>query len=212
MRYAFCIIIAAAAFSFPCLAQEWEFGAAGGYGWYVNPSIVSAARSVESGFASKGVMGVVFGQNLYEYIGGEIRWLYQFGGPILKSQGVETSSTGYSNLITYDVLFHIANREAKLRPYVSGGAGVKVYTDSQRRSVGRPFLDSAVLVSRSQAVAAISAGGGLKYKVSRDIMLRVDFRTYFTPCPDQILRPIGASYIRGWMYNFVPLGGVSFVF
>ena len=32
MRYAFCIIMVAAALSFPCTAQEWELGAAGGYG------------------------------------------------------------------------------------------------------------------------------------------------------------------------------------
>ena len=157
-------------------------------------------------------MGVVFGQNLYEYVGGEVRWLYQFGGPQLKSNGLETNSTGYSNLITYDLLFHITHRESKVRPYVAGGAGVKIYTGSQRKVVSQPFLPSAVLRPETQAVAAISAGGGLKYQVSRDILLRVDFRTYFTPCPDRILRPIGVSYIRGWMYNFVPLGGISFVF
>ena len=56
MRYAFCIIMVAAALSFPCTAQEWELGAAGGYGWHVNPSIVSAAGSIQSGFASKAVM------------------------------------------------------------------------------------------------------------------------------------------------------------
>jgi hypothetical protein len=95
---------------------------------------------------------------------------------------------------------------------VSGGAGIKVYTDSQHRFVGQPFFDSAILVSRSQVVAAISAGGGLKYQVSRDILLRFDFRTYFTPAPDEILRPVRASYIHGWMYNLVPLGGISFVF
>jgi hypothetical protein len=212
MRYAFCIIMVAAALSFPCAAQEWELGAAGGYGWHVNPSIISAAGSIQSGFDSKGVMGVVFGQNMYEHIGGELRWIYQFGGPHLKSQGVETSATGYSNLLTYDVLFHMSHREAKLRPYVSGGAGIKVYTDSQHRFVGQPFFDSAILVSRSQVVAAISAGGGLKYQVSRDILLRFDFRTYFTPAPDEILRPVRASYIHGWMYNLVPLGGISFVF
>ena len=212
MRYALCIVMLAAALSFSCAAQEWELGAAGGYGWRVNPSIISAAGSIQSGFASKGVMGAVFGQNMYEHMGGELRWLYQFGGPRLKSQGIETSATGYSNLITYDVLFHMRHREAKVRPYVSGGAGIKVYTNSQHRFVGQPFFDSALLVPRSQVVAAISAGGGLKYQVSRDILLRLDFRTYFTPAPDQILRPIRASYIHGWMYNLVPLGGISFVF
>jgi hypothetical protein len=212
MRNAFCIITLAAALAIPCAAQEWELGAAGGYGWHSNPSILSNAGSIQSGFASRGVMGVVFGQNLYEHVGGEVRWLYQFGGPELKSQGIETNPTGYSNLLTYDLLVHIAHREAKLRPYVAGGAGIKIYTGSQHRFINQPFLPSAVVLPETQVVAAISAGGGLKYQVSRDILLRLDFRTYFTPCPDRILRPLGASYIHGWMYNFVPLGGVSFVF
>jgi hypothetical protein len=202
----------ASAFCSRCLAQEWELGAAGGYGWYANPSIVSPAGSIRSGFASKGVMGVVFGQNMYEHIGGEVRWLYQFGGPQLKSQGIEASSTGYTNLVTYDVLFFTSNKEAKVRPYVAGGAGIKVYTGSELRSVGQPFVGSAVLVPGTQVEPAISAGAGLKYKVSGSIVLRVDFRTYFSPCPNQIFRPTGVSSIHGWVYNFVPLGGVSFVF
>ena len=58
-------------------------------------------------------MGVVFGQNMYEHVGGEVRWLYQFGGPELRFQGVQVNATGHSNLITYDVLFHLTNREAR---------------------------------------------------------------------------------------------------
>jgi hypothetical protein len=212
MRSAICIVIVGFALSLPCLGQEWELGAAGGYGWYANPSIVGPAGSIQSGFASKGVMGVVFGQNMYEHIGGEVRWLYQFGGPQLKSQGTEASSTGYTNLVTYDVLFFTSNREAKVRPYVAGGAGIKVYTGNELRGLGQPFAGSALLMPATQVEPAISAGAGLKYKVSGSIALRMDFRTYFSPCPNQIFRPTGTSNVHGWVYNFVPLAGISFVF
>lgn len=212
MRLAFCTLMIAAALSSPGLAQEWELGAAGGYGWSANPSIVAPVGSVRSGFASKGTMGVVFGQNLYEYVGGEIRWLYQFGGPELRFQGIQSNSTGYSNLVTYDVLFHFTNRESRFRPFVAGGAGVKVYTGRELRSVGLPLLGSAVLIPGNQVEPAISVGGGLKYKLSRHGLLRLDFRTYMTPLPDRILRPIGLAQVHGWVYNFVPLGGLSFVF
>jgi outer membrane protein W len=110
------------------------------------------------------------------------------------------------------VLFFTSNREAKVRPYVAGGAGIKVFTGGQLRSVGQPFVGSAVLMPATQVEAAISAGAGVKYKVTESIMVRVDFRTYFSPCPDQIFRPTLTSNIHGWIYNFVPLGGISFVF
>jgi hypothetical protein len=212
MRFALYTVMFASALSYPCLAQEWELGAAGGYGWNANPSIVAPAGSIRSGFASRGAMGVVFGQNMYEHIGGEVRWLYQFGGPELRFQGVQVNATGYSNLITYDVLFHVTNREARIRPFIAGGAGAKIYTGSQLRPVGLPLIASAVLVPCTQVEPAISVGGGLKYRVSRHGVLRLDFRTYMSPLPDRILRPTGLAQVHGWVYNFVPLGGISFVF
>jgi hypothetical protein len=33
-----------------------------------------------------------------------------------------------------------------------------------------------------------------------------------TPLPDKLFRPIGPSVIRGWLYDFVPLAGISYVF
>jgi hypothetical protein len=209
----FCgIVIAASILSSSGLAQQWELGAAGGYGMYANPSITTPSGSVQAGYAAKGVMGVVFGQNMYEHIGGEIRWLYQFGGPQLSWQDTKTSSTGYTNLVTYDLLFHTTNREAALRPYVAAGAGIKVYTASELRYVGQSPATPVLLLRANQVEPAISAGVGLKYQATRHALIRLDFRTYFTPLPDQIFRPVGISRIHGWVYNFVPLGGISLVF
>jgi hypothetical protein len=212
MRVATYILTAASAFSSLCVAQQWELGAAGGYGFYANPTITGYTGSVEPGFAPKGVIGVVFGQNMYEHVGGEIRWLYQYGGPQLKFDGVVASSPGYSNLVTYDVLYHTSGREANLRPYIAAGAGVKIYTSSALRFAGPPAAGPAVLLHATQVEPAISAGAGLKYRVSHRILVRLDFRTYFSPSPDEIFRPIGQARTRGWVYNFVPLGGISLVF
>jgi hypothetical protein len=212
MRFALFTVVAASALSLPCLAQEWELGATGGYGWNSNPSIVAPVGSIQSGFTSRGVMGVVFGQNMYEHVGGEVRWLYQFGGPELRFQGQQVNATGHSNLITYDLLFHLTNREARIRPFLAGGAGVKIFTGNQLRAVGLPGVGSAVLIPCTQVEPAISVGGGLKYRVAKHGLLRLDFRTYMSPLPDRILRPIGLAQVHGWVYNFVPLGGISYVF
>ena len=184
----------------------------GGYGWYANPSIVNANGSIQASFAPKGVMGGVFGQNMYEHFGGEVRYLFQFGGPQLQSQGGHVSSTGYTNLLTYDVLFHMTNREAKVRPYVAGGAGIKIFTGNDLRSIGQPLAGFALLTPATQVEPVISAGGGVKYMLSKHAVLRLEFRTYMSPPPDEIFRPTRASNMRGWIYNFVPLGGVSYVF
>lgn len=212
MRVAMYIVMAASTLSPLCLAQEWELGAAGGYGFYVNPTITGYSGSVEPGFAPKGVIGVAFGQNMYEHVGGEIRWLYQYGGPQLKSDGTVISSTGHTNLVTYDVLFHTSGREANLRPYFAAGAGIKVYTGSELRLLGPPLAGPALLLRATQVEPAISAGAGLKYRVSHRVLVRLDFRTYFSPLPDEIFRPVGQARVRGWVYNFVPLGGISLIF
>ncbi len=212
MRSGLYVVMAASILSSPCLAQHWELGGAGGYGWYADPSIASPFGSIETGMAPKGVMGVVFGENLYEHVSGEIRYLFQFGGPQLKGQGAEVTSTGYTNLVTYDLLVHLTNREAKLRPYVAGGAGVKVYTGNELRALGQPLAESAILLPYTHAEPTISVGAGLKYKLCRHALLRFDYRTYMGPIPSDIFHPAGTSRINGWLFNFVPLAGISYVF
>jgi hypothetical protein len=205
-------VFAALLFCPVTMAQQWELGGSGGYGSYVNPTISGPAGQVQPAFVNRGVISVLFGENLYEHIGGEVRWLYQFGGPQLSGNGLVVGSTGYTNTVTYDVLFHTSNREANLRPFFAAGAGVKVFTGGQLRFVGQPLGTSAILASGTQIEPAISAGAGLKYRVARHVIIRLDFRTYFAPTPDRIFRPVGTAFIHGWNYEFVPLGGVSYVF
>jgi hypothetical protein len=161
----------------------------------------------------KGLIGVVFGQNMYEHVGGEVRYLFQFGGPQLRQDGVQVNATGFTNTIVYDLLVHLTDREARFRPYIGGGAGIKVYTGSEYRFIGQPFDGAAFVKRHSQVEPAISVGAGLKYQVARHALIRFDFRTYMTPFPNEVLRPIGYnSKIHGWIYNFVPMGGVSVIF
>jgi hypothetical protein len=46
----------------------------------------------------------------------------------------------------------------------------------------------------------------------RHMQLRVDFRMYMTPLPDEVIQPVGLLTIDRWVFDFVPLGGISFVF
>jgi len=203
-----------------CSGQKWEVGGAGGYGWYVNPSLVTPVASAEAGLPPRGLLGAVFGNDMYEHLGGEVRYLFQFGGPQVRSGGVQVNLPGHTNLINYDFLVHLRSRDEKLRPFFAGGAGIKVFTntadlfgDGFGNEIGNGTLSDFVRFhERSQVEPVISAGAGLKYRMTKHAQVRVDFRTYFSPLPDEIFRVRGLSRIHGWVYNFVPMAGISYVF
>jgi hypothetical protein len=216
MRLTLYSVVLFAALSSACLAQQWEFGGAGGYGWYDRPTIADTKQSLSAsaGFVPQAAVGVVFGDNMYEHVGGEVRYLLRFGGAQLKFQGTQANISGYTNVLVYDVLVHITNREAKIRPYGAAGAGIKIYTTTGRPYLAQPqpLLNFALLRNTTQVEPAISVGGGVKYRLSKHALLRFDFRTYMTPLPDSIFRTTGFSSIRGWLFDFVPLAGISYVF
>jgi hypothetical protein len=214
MRLTPCSLTLAVTISSVCLAQPWELGASGGYGWYHDASIGNATGSAQAGIPARAAIGVTFTQNMYNYVGGEIRYLFRFGGPELKSSGMEANLGGHTNLVTYDFLFYTSSKESSIRPYVAGGAGIKVYTGLGSRFLGlnQPLVNFAFLRPVNQVEPAISVGGGVKFLMPRRVQLRIDFRAYMTPLPNQLFRPVGLSVIRGWLYDFVPLGGISYVF
>jgi hypothetical protein len=201
-----------AAFSSLCFAQTWEVGVEGGYGWYSNPSLTNSPDSGSAGFPPRAAVGVVFGEDLYSHLGGEVRWLFRFGGPQLRSNGITESALGYTNTVTYDFLFHMTPRESKIRPFVAAGAGIKVYTGSFR-DVDQPLANFAVLRPVTQVEPALSVGGGVKYLLPKHIQLRMDFRVLMTPLPDDLIRPTRPlTRIHGWVYDFLPLAGLSYIF
>jgi len=205
-------IVLAVVFGSLCQAQTWELGVVGGYGWYRNPSITNPPDSGIAGFPARAAVGIVAGENPYNHLGGEFRWLFRFGGPQLQSNGITESALGYTNTITYDFLFHLTPRESKIRPFVAAGAGIKVYTGSFR-DINQPLAAFAVLRPVTQVREAISVGAGLKYLLPKHIQFRLDVHMVTTPLPDRVIqltRPL--TQIHGWVYDVLPLGGLSYVF
>jgi hypothetical protein len=195
-----------------CLAQAWELGAASGYGWHYDPTVNNAGQSARAGFHPGLAVGAVFGENLYTYIGGEVRYLFRWGSPQLQYQGLRATMSGYSNLLTYDLLVHMTRKDSRLRPYAAGGAGIKIYTGTTAQVITQPLTQFALLLPVTQVEPAISVGGGLKYQLARHILLRADFRTYMTPLPNELFRTRADSSIRGWVFDFVPQVGISYTF
>src|SRR5689334_21111640 len=183
-----------------CRAAEaqWDFGAEIGIGTSHDPSLTSPGGSAQSGFRTMATASVVWAENPYQYIGGEFRYMFRWGGPKLTSNGTQASMDGYANVITYDLLVHLKSRESRVRPYVAAGSGIKIYTGTAQRFSSQPLSDIAVLVPGTQVEPVISTGGGLKYLLRPGLQIRLDFRTHMTPLPNDLIRPTGRSVIHGW--------------
>jgi hypothetical protein len=143
------------------MAQHWEIGAAGGFGWYADPTINNTAGSVQAGLKPSVAFGVTSDQDMYNYIGGELRYTFRSGQPELKSHGTVVSGGGYTNVVTYELLVYTSPRESKIRPFVAGGAGIKVYTSTNKAYANQPLGNFALLTHVNQVEPAISAGGGV---------------------------------------------------
>jgi len=204
---------------FACRAQlvdifkrEFEIGGTGGIGIHRYASVTGPAGTASIGFGTQAAGGALIGENLYRYIGGEFRYTYRAGDLTVKSGGQEASLDGHAHAMHYDFLFHATNREARIRPFAAVGSGIKLYEGTGRETVTQPFSRSVLLTKTDQWEPLVSFGGGVKFMVSNNVQFRVDFRDYLTPTPDKLFVPAGRGEVKGWLHDFVPLFGISYVF
>lgn len=198
--------------AFPARTQQWEIGGAGGYGVYRKASVTASAGSADVGFANQAAGGLVIGENLYRRIGGEFRYTYRGGDLKATSGGQEATLGGRAHAIHYDFLFHASPRGSRIRPFVAAGAGIKVYQGTGRESAVQPLSRLVLLTKTDQVEPLISFGGGVKFLLSKHAQFRVDFRDYASPTPDRLFVPGPGGKLHGWLHDFVPMAGLSFVF
>ena len=192
--------------------REFEVGGAGGFGIYRYASVTGPAGTASVGVGTQAGGGVVIGETLYRWIGGEVRYTYRDGDLNVKSGGQEGSLPGHSHAIHYDFLVHATKREARIRPFAAVGGGIKVYEGAGTESATQPLSRFALLTKTDQWEPLISFGGGVKFMASKNVQLRVDFRDYLTPTPERLLTPAPGVTLKGWLHDFVPLFGISYVF
>lgn len=195
-----------------CRAQQWEIGAATGYGLYRNGSIYAPAGKATAGIRNRFVAGVVIAEDRYEHLTGELRYTYQDGDPFLSAGAVKTNLQGQSHSLHYDFLFHARPRRERIRPYLAAGMGIKLYEVSGPANPAQPLTDIAVLQSTDQLKTLFTVGGGVKMRMSRHVLLRFDFRDYLTTFPrQQLIQPAPLATARGIFQQFTPMAGISFV-
>src|ERR1051325_602928 len=166
-----------------CFGQQYELGGTIGYGIYRNGPIFGPGVSAEAGIRNRFAAGWVIAEDLYEHVSGEVRYLYHDGHPFLEAPGVKTDIQGQSHAFHYDLLLHARGREARLRPFFAAGVGVKGYIITGPAPRPQPLPTIGSLVAHDQWMLLVTVGGGVKYRLTNNLVIRGDFRDYLTGFP-----------------------------
>jgi hypothetical protein len=194
------------------LAQPFELGGGIGYGIYRDGTIFGPGSTAEAGIRNRFAAGAVFSEELYDHISGEIRYTYHDGHPFLSSGNVKTDIQGQSHAVTYDLLIHFQPKERRWRFFAAAGAGVKGYVLPGPAPSPQPLAGLASLTTQDQWKLVVDVGGGVKYRLARRVVLRLDFRDYITTFPKLQIAPAGNNTARGIFQQFTPMFGVSYGF
>lgn len=194
------------------LAQNWEIGGVGGFGFPRNQTVTNATGTAKAGFENGAAVGAIGGQNLYRYLSGEMRYTYRFGDLKVSSGGEKANFAAQTHAIHYDLLFFAKPRGAKIRPFVAGGGGIKFFRGTGKEKADQSLIDFVALTKTHDVKGLISVGGGVKASLSERTLLRVEFRDYITPFPKNVIAPVPGAKISGWLHDFVPMVGLTFAF
>lgn len=196
-----------------CSAQQYELGGMASYGFTKNLGLSGPAGSAITGFQPGGAFGAVVGHNLYPWLSGELRYSYLQDNLKVSSGGSEATFSGVGHAIHYDILVHPPRRRgSRVQPFIAGGGGVKVFEGTGTESAYQPLNNFALLTKTHQLEPLISVGGGAKFALSPRVILRTEFRDYITPFPREVIAPAPGVKVSGWIHNFVPMVGISFLF
>jgi len=113
-----------------------------------------------AGIRNRYAAGVILGDDFFNYVSGEFRYLYHDGHPFLAAPGVKTDIQGQSHALTYALLFHFKNREHRLRPFVTGGTAGKNYVIASPEPFPQPVPQIASLIANDVWKVVFTVGGG----------------------------------------------------
>jgi hypothetical protein len=205
-------LLTAILIALPAFAQKYEFGVQGGVSFYDNKTVTNPRGSADAGFKLGYAAGFTIGHNMYQHIGGEIRYTFLQNEMKLNSGSTEATFGSQAHAIHYDFLIHAKGLDSPVRPYVAFGGGIKYYRGTGAEQAFQPLSNIAILTKTSDTKGLASVGGGVKLKMTDKIWLRLDVHDYLTPFPKNIIAPNSGSSVGGWMNNIVGTGGITFTF
>jgi hypothetical protein len=192
------------------LAQKWEVGVAGGGSFYTSQTFKNALGNADAkpgnGLAVSGWLA----NNTSNLVGGELRYDFERSDLKLSSGGTSVSFGGMTNAIHYDFLLHFAPSEAHIRPFIAGGAGVKIYSGTGTEQAFQPLSNIALLTKTNELKPMVSVGAGVKVSLAKSVNLRLEVHDYLTPFPQNVIAPAQGSKVSGWLSDLVVMAGLSF--
>jgi len=196
-----------------CEAQQYELGAVGGFGTAFGLSAKSASgESAGTGIRSGIAVGVFFSDELYDRIGGEVRYLYRSGALRVESGGERATFSARSHLFHYDVVVHSKPPGERVRPFAAVGIGARLYQGTGVERAFQPLSQFVLLTKTSEARVLLSIGGGVKWNRGNGMSLRLEVRDYITPAPQEVLFPSPGGSVRGWLHDIIPQVGIAYTF
>ena len=209
------VLAVAGALVQPAVAQQgdsqFEIGALGLITDYRSVGVSNVAG--QSGTVGPGLGfsgGFVLGQQMSNRWGGELRYLYFRNDLELNSGSQSASFDSQSHAIHYDVLYYFANPDSRVRPYVAGGGGMKRYQGVGTEDPFQPLSGLALLTKTSESKLMGDFGVGVKFRVTRNAIIRVEFRDYITGVPKSVIAAApGADIDGGLLHQWAPIFGIS---
>lgn len=206
LRFSLLLLAAAAA----AFAQQWEVGGAVGGSFLPGVTASGPAGSATAGFKTGVTGGVFVGQNLYRHLSGEIRYNFMQSDLKLASGGTDASFSGMSHAIYYDLRIHTNRRESRSEFYAAIGGGMKIFRGTGAEAAYQPLSQFAYFTKTQTVKPMLSAGAGMKFRLSPHMSLRAEFHDFFTPFPKELITPAPDVKIGRFLHDFVPMVGISY--
>ncbi|MBI4876253.1 MAG: hypothetical protein HY822_16580 [Acidobacteria bacterium] len=203
--------LAAAVTAQPGWAQKWEFGAGGGGSFYKSQTVTAGSASGRAGFANGFVATAYLGHNMYRHVSGEIHYAFGKNDLQLTSGGAKAAFAGQSHAVFYEFLVHSAPVGAKVRPFVAAGGRVKMYPGTGPEVTDTDLSHLAQLTKTQEWKGLLTFGGGVKIQASKRTALRIEFRDFLTQFPNRVITPNRGAKVGGWIHDFVPIIGLTFL-
>ena len=186
-----------------------ELGVLGGFGAANSMTATAGGSSASAGFEPGSGIGALLGDNRTSLLGGELRYLMLFDNLKISQGGTEATFTGRSHLIHYDLLLHARSRRSSVRPFLAAGGGVRWVEGTGAQQIYQPLSQYALLTQTREFLPLISAGGGVKFRVSSKVDFRMEVRDYISPHLSKVIAASPGATLHGWIYEFVPLAALT---
>ena len=195
-----------------CFAQKWEVGGVTGGGFSSGLTVSNGLDTATTGLANGLALGAVLGQNLYPRISGELRYTYTFSDLQLSGSGQSASFKGVTHSMHYDILVHSRSTHSRVQPFAAGGGGMRIFSGVGTETPYQPLSNFALLTKTQQWMPMVTFGGGIKCAIAPRVLLRLEVRDYLTRFPTKVIAPAPGAHLSGWLHDFVPMAGITFVF